>query len=77
MTDYYGPGWTTIGELKRRQGGSPSIAQTTNPFKRDSAGKVRSLSDISKAIKSDPGGARGLCRAAGENESIWFGDNPK
>jgi len=72
-------GLKVIGEIFREDtidpgGGAPS---GDNPFKRDEAGKIRSISAISAQIKSDPDKARRLAREAGEPIERWFPSNPR
>lgn len=63
----------TVGEVF---GSSRPANSSDNPFKKQRGGE-RNLTAISKLVQSDPKGARELCRAAGEPESAWFGDNPR
>jgi hypothetical protein len=59
-------GWTTVGELYRRQDNREQDGRfAANPF------KDRNATKISQAIKRDPTEARRLCEAAGDNWRRW------
>ncbi|TPM25709.1 hypothetical protein [Mesorhizobium sp. B2-3-4] len=55
-------------------GGNAAVGE--NPFKRDSAGKIKSMTAISALVKSDPERAKRLAREAGENPDLWVSSNP-
>jgi hypothetical protein len=65
-------GWSTVGQSFPSKPADPS----SNPFIRGSDGS-HDITRISRAIQGNPALARKLCRAAGENETIWFGDYGK
>lgn len=73
MTHELGPGWTTAGEMYRRQsnGGNGPANPNATLF------KERDLLGISALARRDLASARKAAQDAGENPDAWFPNNPR
>lgn len=68
--DPLNPGWTTVGQMRRRQTNGGAVNPNAALF------KERDLLGISALARRDLASARKAAQDAGENPDAWFPTNP-